>query len=248
MNKFPDCPKILKTENYDKFKFIEWNRSIDETNYKKLVNENLKEFQLHKFPILVTEDFKIIDGQHRFEVSKALSSPVYYIVDKGNTDSFQSVHSVNKAGKKHTLKDKLEMLNKAGDKGAREVFKVYKMFNEKFDLGALASILSIGSNGNGTKEMIDNYGTISLKNYSNGIVCLNALHNSVIPNKYKVRCMFALFYICKENKIDPQILVNRIEKNLIKWIEPRSVSEAKRVMINCYNFGLPEKSKIKEGV
>jgi len=51
MNEFPECPQILKTNNYDKFKFIEWNRSIDETNYKKLINENLKEFHLHKFLI-----------------------------------------------------------------------------------------------------------------------------------------------------------------------------------------------------
>jgi len=140
------------------------------------------------------------------------------------------------------------MLYKAGDKGANIIYRTHNEFESKFDLAGIAQILSVGTNGGGLKEMIDVNGTIVLKNYVKGINCLNALYYSKIPGKYKARSMFSFFYIVKCSNIDPVLLVARIEKNLIKWIEPRSVQEAKRVMINCYNFGLQDKFKIKEGV
>lgn len=243
---FPDSPVVKKSFNYDMFKKIEWNRSVDKGNFTKLLKENREKFQLHRFPILVTKDFKIVDGQHRFEVAKEIGSPIYYIQD-GVDDSFKTVHSVNKAGKKHSLKDKVEMLYRSGDEGASMVYKVFNLYQGKFDLSTIASVLVSGSGGGNINDHIDTKGTLPLNNYNHGIEVLDALHFSSLPEKTKSRSVFALSLLSKKNGIHPKAITKRIEINLIKWITPRSTQETERVMANCYNFGLSVKNRIGTG-
>ena len=73
--------KIMITNNYDKFKIIEGNRNVDEPKVRKLV-DSMKEKQL-MIPILVNENYEIIDGQHRFTASSRLGFPIYYTVVEG---------------------------------------------------------------------------------------------------------------------------------------------------------------------
>lgn len=73
--------QVMRTKNYDLFKFIKGNRKIDTANLKQLV-ESMKEKQLI-IPITVNENFEIIDGQHRYTACKQLGLPVYYISAHG---------------------------------------------------------------------------------------------------------------------------------------------------------------------
>ena len=54
--------KIYRTYNYDKFKILDYNRDITRFDLlnKSIANEGIKN------PILVDEDFNILDGQHRY--------------------------------------------------------------------------------------------------------------------------------------------------------------------------------------
>jgi hypothetical protein len=240
---FPDSPVVHKSHNYNQFKKIDWNRSVCQQNLQRLIKENREKFQLHRFPILVTKDFKIVDGQHRYEVAKELGSPVYYIMD-GIDDSFKTVHSVNKAGKKHTLKDKIEMLYRAGDEGAEMVYKIFNLYQGSFDTSTIASMIVSGTGGGHVNDHIDKDGTIPLNNYTHGIEVLDSLHYSSLPGKHKTRIVFSLSLISKRSGVHPKAIVKRIEQNLIKWIDPKSTQESQRVMLNCYNFGLSPKNRI----
>lgn len=242
---FPESPSIERSHNYDLFKKIEWNRPIDKGNFTKLLKENREKFQLHKFPILITNDFKIIDGQHRFEVSKELGSPIYFIKDTGHDDSFAAVHSVNKAGKKHTMKDKIEMLYRAGDSGAAMIYKVATLYQGKFDVAVIANALMNGSTGGDNNARIDENGAIILGKYEFGIEVLDALFYSSLPNREKGRSVMALYSLYKKNKVHPKAIVKRIQANMSKWIEPKSKQEAERSMANCYNYGLQINNRIK---
>jgi hypothetical protein len=240
---FPDSPEIRKSYNYDQFKMIEWNRSLDNANIRKLLEENRKDFKLHQFPILVTSQMRVIDGQHRLHVAKEIGAPVYYIITDSD-DSFKTVHSVNKAGKKHTMKDKLEMLNRAGNEGARTIYKAWNLYQQKFELAAVAQVLANGNTGGSIKEAIDVDGEIMLRNYENGLEVLDSLHYCGLPDKYKSRTVFALSLIFKRSGVHPKKIIERIELNRIKWIEPKSIQETVRVMLNCYNYGLNVKNRI----
>lgn len=76
---------ILKTTNYDMFKFHPSNREINKANLKHVVNSikacNMLEFR----PIVVDSNMSVMDGQHRLLAAKELSLPIYYQVKHTST-------------------------------------------------------------------------------------------------------------------------------------------------------------------
>lgn len=70
---------VKQTTDYSQFRIGEWNREISEKSIKKIEKSVEKRGWL-KHPIIVNEDFVIIDGQHRYEFAKRNNLPVYYMV------------------------------------------------------------------------------------------------------------------------------------------------------------------------
>jgi hypothetical protein len=68
------------TKNYSNFKFDKTNRPIDEEHVEQLFDAINENNLLHLFPIIVSTDGYIRDGQHRIKAAEALDVPVYYIV------------------------------------------------------------------------------------------------------------------------------------------------------------------------
>jgi hypothetical protein len=102
---------IYQTIKYDLFKIDENNnnRDVYQSNIKA-IKSCIKQIgdKGGNFPIVVgavDEDGKapIIDGQHRFEVRKALKLPIYYI--QSLDLSPEDTAFINKAMKKWTIKD-----------------------------------------------------------------------------------------------------------------------------------------------
>jgi hypothetical protein len=69
--------EVFKTKNYEMFKYLEGNRSINALHLKRLMSSMDEQHLIS--PIIVNERYEIIDGQHRYEASKALNLPLYYI-------------------------------------------------------------------------------------------------------------------------------------------------------------------------
>lgn len=68
---------MYKTRDYHEFKFLSYNRQLDE----KRVSELSESIRKHGFlmPILVSEEMEVADGQHRLEAAKKLNVEVSYI-------------------------------------------------------------------------------------------------------------------------------------------------------------------------
>lgn len=71
---------ILQTQNYALFRLDPLNRRINPDKLDRLYDAAQKKNLLHLFPIVVTRDHVIVDGQHRYKVAQALNVPIYYIV------------------------------------------------------------------------------------------------------------------------------------------------------------------------
>lgn len=72
--------KIYTTTAYDKFKILFGNREVPRSKTLQLI-KSIKENGYILNPILVNENFEIIDGQGRFSALKELEMPIdYYIV------------------------------------------------------------------------------------------------------------------------------------------------------------------------
>lgn len=71
--------QIYETKDYSMFKNINGNRKLNKSNYAKLI-KSFKKQQLI-IPILVNNEFEIIDGQHRRAVCEELNLPIYYYIE-----------------------------------------------------------------------------------------------------------------------------------------------------------------------
>lgn len=70
----------ISSTRYSMFRFDPQNRPINEDHLAKLHDSVVRKNLLREFPILVDENFTIIDGQHRLRVAESLGVPIYYIV------------------------------------------------------------------------------------------------------------------------------------------------------------------------
>lgn len=108
--------EIEQTEDYSKFDVIMGNRNISKVKIDKICNDIKDGFNMLPYcPIIVSEGenkLKIIDGQHRFEVSKKTSNPVYYVIC--NTLTLRQIALLNSRGDKWKVSDFLQCYIKLG--------------------------------------------------------------------------------------------------------------------------------------
>ena len=72
--------QILTTNNYSLFSFIKGNRDINKGNVVKIIDSIRKYGYDYDNPIEVDSEFRIIDGQHRFEALKELGLYIPYVI------------------------------------------------------------------------------------------------------------------------------------------------------------------------
>ena len=70
--------QVNSTNDYSKFKTLQGNRNVNSLHIRRL-KESFKEKYLLS-PIVVNQNYEIIDGQHRFEAAKELNLPVNFII------------------------------------------------------------------------------------------------------------------------------------------------------------------------
>lgn len=76
--------QVFMTEEYNNFSMINGNRPLNERKIKRIISEIESGNDMLKYsPIQVRvcdDKLMILDGQHRFFISKKLNRPVYYIL------------------------------------------------------------------------------------------------------------------------------------------------------------------------
>ena len=83
------------TKNYEQFSFIKGNRIIKTSHLNKIIGSMEKKYIPN--PIIVNENYEILDGQHRFEAVKKLGLPLYYMVTDGwNLDDVRTANIIVK--------------------------------------------------------------------------------------------------------------------------------------------------------
>lgn len=70
----------MKTKDYEKFSIKSYNRNLNRNHINELKEKFATIGYKDYLPILVNEDFEIIDGQHRFVACKESGLPIVYQV------------------------------------------------------------------------------------------------------------------------------------------------------------------------
>jgi len=99
-NKFPrvdlqeegEVSKVFYESDYSKFKFLEANRPIKQAHVDRLIGL-LNEPKGQLLPVVINENYEVIEGQHRVKACMALKIPVMCIKIEGST--IEDVISMN---------------------------------------------------------------------------------------------------------------------------------------------------------
>lgn len=102
--------ELGETKDYEKFSFVEINREISESNVRK-IEKSILEIGI-QVPIVVNENFEIIEGQHRFIALSKNDLIIPYIIS--STAVEENIASLQES-RKWTAYDFCQSLAKKGD-------------------------------------------------------------------------------------------------------------------------------------
>ncbi len=89
---------VYKTRDYDRFILDETNRVLDVKRIVKMADYMRADNWLQYYPIVVTPDFVIRDGQHRHSAARLAGVELFYIVAENiNTIDVASTNALTKA-------------------------------------------------------------------------------------------------------------------------------------------------------
>lgn len=139
----PSQPQINEqqvdvTSEYDVFRRLPGNRAVSENHVKNLMNA-MREHDLFT-PILVNQNFEVIDGQHRLEARKRLGLPVpYYWTDSLGLPEVQKLNSTQKSW---TTDDYVQAYIELGN----QHYIQYEWFRRKYQLPHVPSLMLLTGN------------------------------------------------------------------------------------------------------
>ncbi len=121
---------VMQTNDYDRFHMVTGNRTLNLSKIKKILAVIERGTNLLPYcPILVVErenKLDIIDGQHRFMISKKTGNPVYYII--ATNLSLYEIASMNSNTEKWKPKDFINCYTQLGN----EHYKKLESLLEKY--------------------------------------------------------------------------------------------------------------------
>ncbi len=129
---------LQETKDYDVFKNIDYNRDLKEGNLKKLQKSITIANRLKSKPILIDEDFRVIDGKHRLEVARRMGIPIWYQIHEGGEPD--DIILFNNAVKSWSIPDHLNYYSKRGFEQYVELDKFIK--KNKVDVNVALHLLN----------------------------------------------------------------------------------------------------------
>lgn len=141
--------KIEKTKDYKKFKSMLGNRDVNLFHVKRLkISLAEKDLSIYQ-PILINENFEIIDGQHRFNALKELNKEIHYII--GSNLNIEDVKRLNINNNNWNYDDYMNSYIESGN----ENYFNYKQFKQHFNLGHPFAITLFQGLGDERKTKFD---------------------------------------------------------------------------------------------
>lgn len=124
---------VATTTEYDVFKRLPGNRSVDPLHVANLVKAMEEEYIFS--PILVNQEFEVLDGQHRLEAHKRLGLPVPFFW--GEVGDLSTVQRMNNSQKGWTNDD---YANSYIEKGIQD-YVTYKWFKDSFKMPHMICVI-----------------------------------------------------------------------------------------------------------
>lgn len=230
---------IEKTKDYDRFQVYTYNRPINRSLVLRLKDSINKIGYIDAKPILVDEEFTIIDGQHRYMACVELEIPISYSIVKGNPEEI--IINLNS----QQINWKLADFVHCWAEREIECYVKLKEFEEKHRLGMSMSLMVLFSNhvdkADYKKVKAGKEFTI---NPDAQKICEFIYANSSVPynkNSIFVKSIIKLFKIATPEQI------SKVQKYLISLPQQATVANYMVAFENIVNKNIPMKNRISFG-
>lgn len=233
-----------KETNYNRFKFLKFNREISQAHVDKIKASIKENGYIYSFPILVDDEFNILDGQHRFIACKQMNLPIYYELLHSKNNKL--IISINDSHKNWGCSDYIK-------------FYAEKEQNQNYkNLRSIAKILGVSESAvwrlaghsvggcafsqyivNGTLKFSDED---SNKAYYNMQFIAEILKN--IRMKPCNRIINAILELDKIQNYRRKRLVEQTKNYSTKAYKCQTCDDYKKMFIDIYNYNLKNKKNI----
>ena len=236
--------KVYAHKNYDLFKFLTGNRDLNLVKIKRIIKDVKAGLNmLRYFPILVTKDMVVIDGQHLFEVCKELELPVYYIIVEEDL-SLADIAKFNSRTEKWKLKDFVNAYTQLGNPH----YKVLGDFvlSYKFSYSDSVGLLMYGTskkNGNVLEVFRTGKFEVHHTHIATEIADKVAMFE-VFPRYRNRQFIRAIETLYKGKKCDFDRLVEKVSNRVDQFEAKVSTKEYLTQLELFYNHGLQSRAII----
>lgn len=168
---------IKTTKNYKKFRILTGNRPLSGYNLKLIAKSIARKNMLDINPIIVNQEFEIIDGQHRFQIAQENNYPISYVVlENGDLSDVQSLNNVSK---KWNLEDYIRSYTLLGN---QNYVRLQKFINDtQKSVSSCAILLKGTAGGHATRHVKNGTFTVTPEQIENGYRVFN-LYNQVLEH------------------------------------------------------------------
>ena len=227
--------EITQTNEYDLFKRLDGNRALNPAHYKRL-KKSIEEESL-TVPIIVNENFEIIDGQNRYKAWRELDLPIIYIKITGY--GLPQVQRLNSNIRNWSLDD---YANSYCSLGNMEYFK-YLEFRKKYGLGHYDSIAMLTGNISGRGFERFRTGSFKIKSYKKA--CEEAdkiMQVEEYYEGYKRRSfVFAMLHLINHPNYNHIQLLNKLKYQRTKLVHCSNKGQYLALIQDIYNFKSSDK-------
>lgn len=210
---------IYQTKDYSLFKMMDENREINNAKIKKIIKQiDAGNDVLQYCPALVKERdgyMFILDGQHRYTISKILKRPVYYVIVTEDK-SMMDIAKVNSNTEKWRQENYINCYTKTGNKNY-EVLQAYRNLYG-FSVGICLNLLTYGEpgapHGNTSLHQEFESGDFEVKTYTQAVDFGDIVKKFEFFSNWKSRdFVIAIYKIVSAKKVSINDVVAAVEKN-----------------------------------
>jgi hypothetical protein len=222
---------VLKTNDYSKFKSKDGNRNLNELHLKRLTQSIKQNDLLHANPILVNENYEIIDGQHRFNVCRQLNKPVHYVKVKGL--GLSEIQILNANAKNWKLEDYIDGYCSMG----MQEYCYLKALITKTNLG-ITPLLSMFTYYNGTSCDDLKNGQLILNFKNRGLIILEWIKDWVkfYQGGDRRSFIYALIQLYNVKGYSHEKMMQKIKYQSTKLVDCTNTKTYLALLEEIYNF------------
>ena len=234
--------QVFQSNAYERFTLLHGNRKVNPLHVKRLKQSFSKQYLIS--PILVNENYQIIDGQHRFCAAKEMNLPINYFMISGY--GLPEIQMLNTNTSNWTSKDYLKAFCDMGNPEYLEVQKFHETYPE-FSIESVTKMLSQKASRSGTtnfdgmKGLTKTFqeGNFRCKDIEKGYEMANLVleFKPFYKNCNRVSFVNCLLTVFKNPKYQHERMLAKLRNPMNeKIVDSVNITAYKELLQRIYNF------------